>query len=88
MRLLSFAFTIIFVRTGPRGFGTTYVLRTSSITYMSWKVPTLALESYCHGKFNFRLAFVGLKLPLSFLSSVLTSKSYLINKYSNFKIIV
>ena len=81
MRLLSFAFTIIFVRTGPRGFGTTYVLRTSSITYMSWKIPTLALESYCHGKFNFRLAF-------SFLSSVLTSKSYLLNKYSNFKIIV
>ena len=30
-------------------FGTTYVLRMSSITYMSWKVLNLALESYCHG---------------------------------------
>ena len=39
-------------------------------------------------KFNFRFAFVGLKLLLSFLSTVLTNKSYLLNKYSNFKIIV
>ena len=39
-------------------------------------------------KFNFRFAFVGLKLLLSFLSSVLTNKSYLLNMYSNFKNIV
>ena len=39
-------------------------------------------------KFNFRFAFVGLKLLLSFLSSVLmTNKSYLLNMYLNFKII-
>ena len=39
-------------------------------------------------KFNFRLAFGGLKLLPSFLSLILTNKSYLLNKYSNFKIIV
>ena len=39
-------------------------------------------------KFNFHFAFMGLRLLLSFLSSVLTNKSYLLNKYSNFKIIV
>ena len=45
MRLLSFAFTIIFVRTGPRGFGTTYVLRTSSITDMSWPLKVIVMEN-------------------------------------------
>ena len=33
-----------------RAFGTTYVLRMSSITYTSWKVLIVALESYCHGQ--------------------------------------
>ena len=76
-----------------RGFGTTYVLRTSSITYMSWKVPILALESYCHGQkvgylSQFKEEKIQLPLGVRGAKAAALFSIFGTGKYSNFKIIV
>ena len=69
-----------------------YVLRMSSITYMSWKVPILALES-CHGqKVGYLSQFKEekIQLPLSVRGAKAAALFFIFGtgKYSNFKIIV
>ena len=60
-----------------------YVLRMSSITYMSWKVPILALESYCHGQ---KVGYLSLGVRGAKAAALFSI--FGTGKYSNFKIIV
>ena len=70
-----------------------YVLRTSSITCMSWKVPILALESYCHGQkvgylSQFKEEKIQLPLGVRGAKAAALFSIFGTGKYSNFKIIV